>query len=140
MINAIGCLVLAAVVFTQWGKESRVDAEMTKLRVDLATAKSTADRQATRAAKRVASNDSLSTAIAVLKESFEATRLAAAAEQRANRAAVGESVDHAHQQIESWKLSLVGRDARIRDLEADLALARNRLDEAIVRLKQFEAR
>jgi multidrug resistance efflux pump len=133
MINAIGCLVLAAVVFTQWGKESRVDAEMTKLRVDLATAKSTADRQATRAAN-------LERDIAVLQESFEATRLAAAAEQRANRAAVGESVDHAHQQVESWKLSLVGRDARIRDLEADLALARNRLDEAIVRLKQFEAR
>lgn len=50
MLNAIGCLVLAAVIFTQWGKETRVDAVISKLRVEAAVSRDLVESESKRAA------------------------------------------------------------------------------------------
>lgn len=134
MINAIGCLILAAVVFTQWGAESRTADAMAKLRVEIATARNLAETESRRATD-------LERDIAVLKQSFEATRLAAAAEQkRGSAAAMRSQLDAARVQVETWKGEMASRDSRIHELEGDLTTTRRRLDEAIVKLKQAAAR
>lgn len=134
MLNAIGCLILAAVVFTQWNKESRAEDTMTQLRVEVAAAKQLADSETKRAAD-------LERDIAVLKQSFEATRLAAVAAQKSTgTSGIQGQLDEARGQIETWKTSIATRDARIQDLESDLTATRRRLDEAIVKLKQAGAR
>lgn len=134
MLNAIGCLFLAGVIFTQWAKENRDVDTMTQLRSELAAAKDLAQTE-----KR--HSDNLERDIDVLKQSFEATRLAAAKAQKNSAAAVMESqLATATEQVESWKTSLADRDSRIHELENDLIATRRRLDEAIVRIKQPETR
>ncbi len=134
MLNAIGCLVLAAVVFTQWGKETRTDDAITQLRVEIAAAKHLAETETQRAAD-------LERDIAVLKQAFEATRLAAVvAQKNTGTSDLQGQLDKAREQIETWKTSIATRDARIHVLESDLTATRRRLDEAIVRLKQAGAR
>lgn len=134
MLNAIGCLILATVVFTQWGKESRTDDAMTRLRLELADARHLAETETKRAAD-------LERDIAVLKQSFEATRLAAVAAQKSIGVSnISNQLDDARGQIESWKTAMATRDARIHELESDLTATRRRLDEAIAKLKQAGAR
>ena len=137
MLNAIGCLVLAAVVFTQWGKETRVDAAMSKLRVDAAVSRSLAESETKRATN-------LERDIAVLKQSLEATQRAAldAADSPSQRddSASRNELAAARGQVDKWKASIAERDAHIRKMESDLTATRRRLDEAIVRLKQAGVR
>ena len=129
MLNAIGCLVLAAVVFSQWAKETRADAEAGKLRVEIA--KDFAASENKRALD-------LERDIAVLRESLEATYQMDAA--KIAKSGLRESLADAHRQNESLKKSLADRDARIKQLEADLATTRRGLDEAVVRLRQAGGR
>ncbi len=134
MLNAIGCLILAAVVFTQWAKESRTDDAMTQLRLEIADARHLAETETKRASD-------LERDIAVLKQSFEATRLAAIASQKSSGVSnMQDQLDESRRQIESWKTAIATRDARILEMESDLIATRRRLDEAIVRLKQAGAR
>ena len=137
MLNAIGCLMLAAVVFTQWGKETRVDAAMSKLRVEAAVSRNLAESETKRATN-------LERDIAVLKQSLEATQQAAlkatdALGQR-DETGIRAELAAAREQVEKWKGSISERDARIREMESNLAATRRRLDEAIVKLKQAGAR
>lgn len=131
MLNAIGCLVLAGVVFSQWAKESRADAETGKLRVEIAMAQDFAASENNRALN-------LERDIAVLRESLEATRQADAA--KVFKSGLRASLDDAHRQNDSWKKALAGRDARVAELEAELAATRRRLDEAVARLRQAGGR
>lgn len=137
MLNAIGCLVLAAVVFTQWGKETRVDATVSKLRVEAAVSRDLVASESKRAAN-------LERDIVVLKKSLEATHRAAleaadSPRQRDN-GAIRAELAAAREQVENWQATIVERDAHIRKMESDLTATRRRLDEAIVKLKQVGAR
>ena len=131
MLNAIGCLVLAGVVFSQWAKETRADAEAAKLRVEIAMAKDFAASENKRALD-------LERDITVLRESLEATRQIDAA--KVAKSGLRQSLIDARRQNDSWQKALAERDARITQLEADLAATRRRLDEAVVRLRQSGSR
>lgn len=137
MLNAIGCLVLAAVVFTQWGKETRVDAVISKLRVEAAVSRDLLESETKRAGN-------LERDIGVLKKSLEATQRAAleAADSpgRLDDGAIRAELAVAREQVENWKAAIAGRDAHIRQMESDLTATRRRLDEAIVKLKQAGGR
>ena len=131
MLNAIGCLVLAGVVFSQWAKETRADAEAAKLRVEIAMAKDFAASENKRALD-------LERDITVLRESLEVTRQIDAA--KIAKSGLRQSLIDARRQNDSWQKALAERDARITQLEADLAATRRRLDEAVVRLRQSGSR
>ena len=139
MINAIGCLVLAAVVFTQWTKESREQRVTAQLRAELAAANLLAETETHRAT-------SLEDDITILKHSLESTQRAAieattALEEKESRVAnSSEELAAAKDQIAKWEAAIAERDAKIRSLDADLISTRSRLDEAIVKLKQAGAR
>lgn len=130
-LNAIGCLVLVGIVFSQWVKETHADAETGKLRVEIAMANDLAASEAKRALH-------LERDIAALRESLEAMREIDAV--NLVKSGLRESLADARRQNESWKNSVADRDNRIAQLEADLVATRRRLVEAIVRLRQTGAR
>lgn len=131
MLNAIGCLFLAVVVFLQWGKESTTQTELGRLRVEASAAHELAESESRRAAN-------LERDIEVLKESFETTRRTMAIRQRSLDAA--NEGEKARTQIEIWKDAVTRRDERIKTLEGELLATRRRLDEAVVRLRQAGVR
>ncbi len=139
MINAIGCLVLAAVVFTQWAKEGRADRAATQLRAELAGVKQHAETETRRATE-------LEDDITILKQSLESTQRAtieatnALEAKEAHAAEFTNELAAAKDQIGKWEAAIAERDAKIRSLDADLISTRRRLDEAIVKLKQAGAR
>jgi chromosome segregation ATPase len=79
--------------------------------------------------------------ITLLKESIEATQVAAEASARTlvehDQAAslLKEKLAAASAQVAVWETAIKTRDARIRSLNEDLAAARQRLDQAIAKLK-----
>lgn len=126
MLNAIGCLILAGVVFSQWFQESRTNVEMAKLRVEISMAKDLAASESKRALN-------LERDIAVLREALDTTRQAAIA--KGLKSGFLSQLDDARDQNDAWQQAVANRDARITQLDAELTATRRRLDEAIARLR-----
>lgn len=134
LINAVGCLVLTAVVVAQWRKEHTLDGELTAQATELARAREqTAQAERRRGA---AERD-----IVVLKEALGETQRTAE-ETAANLAAKDEmlrqtvaELEAARRQIADWQTALQERDERIRKLDEELRNARKRLSEAVEKLK-----
>lgn len=139
ILNAIGCIVLTAVIVSHWNRERRLDQTITRLSTELGTA-------TTRAEKEAEQRAALERDIAVLKESIEATQQAAESTSRslaekhllANR--LESELGAARNQVSVWEAALKTRDERIRSLDADLAATRKLLDQAIANLKTAGAR
>lgn len=126
MLNAIGCLILAGVVFSQWFQESRTNVEMAKLRVEISMAKDLAASESKRALN-------LERDIAVLREALDTTRQAAIA--KGLKSGFLSQLDDARDQNDAWQQAVANRDARITQLDAELTATRSRLDEAVARLR-----
>lgn len=139
ILNAIGCLVLTALVVAQWRRERVSDATITELRSGLFAAQ-------TQAADEAKHRAALERDIAVLKETIESARQAsessaqALVEKDALATKLQTELDAAREQVATWQAALATRDERIRSLDANLAATRKRLDEAIARLKDAGAR
>ena len=139
MINAVGCLVLAAIVFTQWAKEARADRAAVQVQSELQATRDFAEKETQRAT-------GLENDITILKQSLESTQRtaidAAKALQDHQSQAADSDVELAavKDQIVKWQAAIAERDAKIRGLDAELISTRRRLDEAIVKLKQAGAR
>jgi chromosome segregation ATPase len=139
ILNALGCLVLTGLVLVQWKKEHALVGEVVALEAELGTARVQAAEEAARAAGLVRD-------IAVLKESIEA--LQKSAEQSAGALAAKEieasglqaETTAARDQLKVWEEAIAVRDARLRELDKELAATRARLDEAIARLREAGAR
>jgi predicted nucleic acid-binding Zn-ribbon protein len=139
ILNAIGCLVLTGLVAVQWHKERALNSDMDQLGSQLSDAR----RQA---ADETSRRTALERDIAVLKESIEATQKSAesAASDLAAKQELAEKLQTdlsaATQQVAAWEAALKERDAKITQLNSDLAATRQRLDEAIAKLKAVGAR
>jgi chromosome segregation ATPase len=139
IINLVGCLSLSGLLIFQWRKEYITNAAADILRRELATT-----RQDIEEASR--QRNALERDIVVLKESLEATQKSAEAaessleekEQLCTELETGLAA--ARVQVAEWADAVEKRDERIRLLEADLTQARQRLDEAITRLKEASSR
>ena len=139
ILNAIGCLVLTGLVAVQWLKERALNQDIDGLGNQLSEAR----RQAADEASR---RSALERDIAVLKEAIESTQRAAetaagdlaAKQQLADK--LQADLTAATGQVAAWEAALKERDERIRQLDSDLAAARQRLDEAIAKLKAAGAR
>ncbi len=134
ILNAIGCLALAAVVAMQWQREQILDLTLTNLRVELATAYDEASSEK----KHV--ND-LERDIAVLKETLSTTQQSAAAaahtlaDQATQIPSLQADLTAAREQVKTWQAALAERDEKLRALDAELIATRQRLTEAIAKLK-----
>jgi chromosome segregation ATPase len=138
-INAIGCLVLVALVVVQWRGEYVSGRELANLKTSLAEAN-------TKAAAETARCVALERDLQVLKE---------AAEQSGKAVESGKSVamtkdtriveleaalKQAGGDVDKWQAAIAQRDDRIRKLEDEVAEARRRLNEAVAKLKAAGAR
>jgi chromosome segregation ATPase len=135
VLNLIGCLALTGLVVVQWRKERVQDAVTTGLRREL----STAHAAIAEAAKQ---RSALERDIVVLKESIEATQKSAETcarglEEKERQVAELESgIAAAREQITAWEAAIQQRDERIITLNEELAKTRQRLDEAVKKLKE----
>lgn len=139
ILNAIGCLVLTALVITLWNRERTLEGTIATLASELGSARN-------RAAEEAKQRAALERDIAVLKEAIETTQQAAesAARDLAEKDLLASRLEielgSAREQVTAWEAALKARDERIRSLDANLAATRKRLDEAIAALKTAAAR
>lgn len=139
ILNAIGCLVLTALVASQWLKERKSDQALTATQSELTAAKEFSASETRRAT-------ALERDIAVLKESIEATQKSAeeaarAAAEKTTEASVLEAeITAAREQVKTWEAALAERDAKLRSLDAELLATRQRLGAAIAELKAAGSR
>ena len=139
ILNAIGCLALTGLVVAQWRKERSLDGALAGMTSQLAAAR---EQSAAESHRRAA----LERDVAVLKESIESTQQSAEASARSLADAaqattrLAAELAAARQQLAVWQAAIVARDARIHSLTVDLTAARQRLDEAVAKLKTAAAR
>ncbi len=138
-INAIGCLVLVALVVVQWRGEYVSGRELASLRTSLTEAK-------TKAAEESARCVALERDLQVLKEAAEQSGKAVesgksvAMTKDARIAELEEALKQAGGDVGKWQAAIAQRDDRIQKLEAEVAEARRRLNEAVAKLKAAGAR
>lgn len=139
IINAIGCLAITGLVVVQWRVERVSHRAIGNLQSELATSR---EQTAEENRRRLA----LERDIAALKEAVEATQQSAEeatrkfAEQENLAANLQTEITAAREQITAWEAAIKTRDERIRVLDKELAATRQRLDEAIAKLKEAGAR
>jgi len=139
LLNAIGCLLLAALIVAQWQRERALNASTDHLASELAATRATALAESRRAA-------ALERDIAVLKEAITATQSAAEESARARAESHTHATHHAAEaeaartQLASWQTAVAERDAKLLELNAQLSATRQRLTEALDKLRAAGAR
>lgn len=140
ILNLLGCLLISGIIVVQWLREIAWNERLGNLRKELAESREQTMAEAKRA-------DSLQSDVDQLKESVEAT----VAERRKTEEEMGKAiaerdaktagiVEEAKTQIETWRKAVSERDAAIGKLNTELRKTRQRLDEAIEKLKKAGAR
>ena len=143
ILNLVGCLLITGIIFAQWLKERGLDSRIGELNKQL-----TATRDQYEAAKnRVAA---LENDIVQLKTSIESTvqsrkeaddaMAKLVAERDAQAATVAIANQSNQEQVKIWEKAIADRDAKIGELNAGLTATRERLNEAIEKLKEAGAR
>ncbi|MES2657228.1 MAG: hypothetical protein V4689_01355 [Verrucomicrobiota bacterium] len=147
ILNLVGCLLISGLILAQWLKERGLDTRIKELNQQLVATREQRDTEIKRAA-------TLENDIAQLKESIESTVLARketedamaklVADSQANAATVAASVATANQsnleQVKIWEKAIADRDSKLRELNSSLNSTRERLNEAIAKLKEAGAR
>ena len=139
ILNAIGCLILSVLIVIQWQRERALNESLAKLKTELAAAHDLAAAETQRAAD-------LARDITVLKDSIEATQKAAESSARlmeenaAQTAGLETEITAAREQLKTWEAAIAARDEKLRALDAQLTATRQRLDEAIAKLKEASTR
>jgi chromosome segregation ATPase len=140
LLNLAGCLLITGIILAQWLKERGLNARIETLNTQLVATRDQYELEKKRAA-------TLEHDITQLKESIESTVKArketedAMARMIAERDAQTTGLTAASQeQAQVWEKAIADRDEKIRALNAGLAATRERLDEAIAKLKAAGAR
>ena len=134
ILNAIGCLVLTGLVMAQWFKERSIHQELTTVQRQLADSRKVSKQESQR-------RGALERDITVLKEAMESSQKAAEStirelsEKSTLASDLEKELTAARVQLTAWETAVIDRDERIKSLNADLAATRQRLDQAIAKLK-----
>jgi predicted nucleic acid-binding Zn-ribbon protein len=143
LLNLAGCLLITGIILAQWLKERGLDARIDSLQHQLLATRGQYEDEK----KRVVA---LEHDITQLKESIESTVQARKetedamakmiAEQQARAATMATANQSNLEQAKVWEKAIADRDEKIRALSSALAATRQRLDEAIAKLKEAGAR
>lgn len=138
-VNAIGCMVLVALVVVQWRGEYVSGRELASLRISLSEANA-------KTAEETARCVALERDLQVLKEAAEQSGKAVesgksvAMTKDARIAELEAALKQAVGDVGKWQAAIAQRDDRIRKFEAEVAESRRRLNEAVAKLKAAGAR
>lgn len=140
ILNLVGCALVTSVIVAQWFKERGLDVRIETLGKQLHVARD----QKAESEKRVTA---LESDVVQLKEAIEAST---EARQEAEVAASRIAAEHnekmrqfataGEDQVKTWETAVAERDDKIRALNTSLVFTRERLNEAIARLKEAGAR
>jgi chromosome segregation ATPase len=144
ILNLVGCLLITVVIVAQWLKERGLGERIASISQELVISRD----QTAEAEKRVIA---LESDVAQLKEAIEATTLARKEAEEAARTEVekittghnekiAELTTASEERVKTWEAAIATRDEKIRALNATLTSTRERLDEAIAKLKEAGAR
>jgi chromosome segregation ATPase len=141
--NLIGCVILIGMLLTQWLKERGLSQKINDLNRQLVISRDES------AAEKMRAN-ALENDVAQLKESIEstvkarqeteATMAKLIAEREAQALAIGGNQQANQEQLKKWEAAIAERDGKLRELNTNLTATRERLDEAIKKLKAAGAR
>lgn len=142
-LNLAGCLLITGIILAQWLKERGLADRINTLDQQLVASREQYELEKKRAA-------TLENDVAQLKESIESTVKARQeaetamakmiAEHQAQVATVATANQSNQEQAKIWEKAIADRDEKIRTLNAGLTATRERLDEAIAKLKEAGAR
>ena len=146
ILNALGCLILTGFIFLQWRGGHALENQLREadrrfqaesgLRLD-------AEARATRLQSDI---EGLKASIEAIREASERDQKAAVdaakamAEQTSANAGLTDQLARSKQQLKDWEEAIRTRDDKLKELNAALVATRQRLDEAIAKLKQAGAR
>ncbi len=139
ILNAVGCLALTVLVVVQWQREHETGRVVDRLRNEIAAAHA-------RAAEDARHRAALERDISVLKEAIESIQRAAEEsaleleEQQQLNASLQAEVAATGDQLAAWEAAVKQRDQRITTLNEELERTRQRLEEAVARLREAGAR
>jgi len=139
ILNAVGCLALTVLVVVQWQREHETSRVVDRLRNEIAAAHA-------RAAEDARHRAALGRDISVLKEAIESIQRAAEQsaleleEQQQLNASLQAEVAATGEQLAAWEAAVKQRDQRITTLNEELERTRQRLEEAVARLREAGAR
>lgn len=137
-VNATGCLILGLLLVVEWRKERGLDGRIQELKVSLVAEEDLHAAACERAEIFQREQQMLKESIAALQQASE-TRGQLVAQRDSQRdaqlATLQQQAEKLQAQVHTWQNAISQRDERIRALDADLTLARRRLDEAIAKLK-----
>lgn len=138
-LNLAGCLLITGIILAQWIKERGLDTKVKNLNQQLVSARqqNEVERKRSIALEQDITqlNESIESTVKAHKETEDA--MAKLIAQGQAQAAASQSNQ---EQLKVWEKAIAGRDAKIRSLSADLTATRQRLDEAIAKLKSAGAR
>jgi chromosome segregation ATPase len=143
LLNLAGCLILTGLIVCQWLKERDLGHQITGLNTQLITAQDKYSSEKTR-------STALESDVAQLKESIASTTAARketeaalaqiTAEREAQIATTGDAQQALQAQTAVWEKAIAERDTKLGELATTLTITRERLDQAISKLKQAAAR
>ena len=134
ILNAIGCLLLTAVVAGQWVHEHRLRGQLGQLQREVGSMQMQVDEQ-------MKKREGLERDVEMLKDSLGQDRKAIedkdvlVAEREVAIGKLKQESELAQKQLEVWNKAVEDRDRRIQSLNANLLEASKRLDDAIGQLK-----
>ncbi|HEX5790662.1 MAG TPA: hypothetical protein VFY13_05890 [Luteolibacter sp.] len=134
-LNASGCALLIVLLVASWNGERRLKAHLATLENQLAQSNEQLHKQIDRATALSADLDLLKQSLGNAKAALEAADKAQAGHNQQLEQARAQMAD-ATRILQEWRTAVDQRDARIGELEAQLKATRERLDEAIARLKR----
>ena len=142
-LNLAGCLLITGIILAQWLKERGLDTRIKELNHQLVVTREDRDTEKKRAT-------ALENDVAQLKASIESTVQARketedamaklVADSQAQAATVASANQSNQEQVKIWEKAIADRDAKIRELNTSLTTTRERLDEAVAKLKEAGAR
>ena len=140
LLNLAGCLVITGIILAQWLKERGLEEKIDSLHQQLTVTRDQFEAETTRAS-------ALENDVAQLKESLESTVRAKHEIEAAMAKLITERETQTaglatatQQQAKLWENALAERDEKIRTLNSGLTATRDRLEEAISKLKAAGAR
>lgn len=134
ILNAIGCLLLTAVVVGQWVHEHRLKAQVNQLQHEVGSMQ-------LQVAEQIEKREGLERDVVMLKDSLGQAQKAIESKDAlvAEREVVIDKLkqesESTQKQLEIWNKAVEDRDRRIQSLNANLLEASKRLDEVIGQLK-----
>lgn len=143
LLNLLGCILITGIIVVQWRQEHRRQEEIQRLERQLY--EKSAENKAAQLQAETLRGDilqlkaAIESAAASRKEHEDAmAKLVAESQARVTDEAAASAIRQ--QQSAAWEQALASRDEKIRQLDASLTATRARLDAAIVKLKEANAR